>query len=88
VCVILLLLHFASSSEEIWCYYLDAKTTAPGWPVPLLPKGKTTRENPGVMPYSQKDEADKSSGAVKVPKGKSHSIDKSVLKGRQVRLLA
>ncbi|XP_048736660.2 triokinase/FMN cyclase-like [Ostrea edulis] len=47
---------------------LDAKTTAPAWPVPLLPKGKSTRENPGVMPYSQKDVADKSSGAVKVPK--------------------
>ncbi|XP_062614751.1 triokinase/FMN cyclase-like [Saccostrea cucullata] len=47
---------------------LDAKTTAPGWPAPMLPVGKATRENPEVMPYNQKDEAVKSSNAISVPK--------------------
>ncbi|XP_078313706.1 triokinase/FMN cyclase-like [Crassostrea virginica] len=47
---------------------LDAKTTAPGWSVPLLPVGKSARENPGVMPYAQEDKTAVSVDAVSVPK--------------------
>lgn len=47
---------------------LDAGTTAPGWSVPLLPVGISTRETPGVMPYSQEDVVAKSTDAVQVPK--------------------
>lgn len=54
----------------------DAGTTAPGWSVPLLPVGISTRETPGVMPYSQEDVVAKSTDAVQVPKGKyPDSID-------------
>lgn len=49
----------------------DAKTTAPGWSVPLLPAGKSARENPGVMPYAQEDKTAVSVDAVSVPKGKN-----------------
>lgn len=48
----------------------DAGTTAPGWSVPLLPEGISTRETPGVMPYSQEDVVAKSTDAAQVPKGK------------------